>query len=59
MCYEICCRKVKIHFEFTNGSKKTVEAKIGTNLLDVVLDYDVDIDGFGRYLYYSVSVFYS
>lgn len=45
--FVIFYRKVTIHFDFPNGSRKTVEAKVGTNILDVVLDYDVDIDGFG------------
>ncbi|CAH8615735.1 unnamed protein product [Schistosoma margrebowiei] len=38
---------VNITFAWKNGCNKTVNAKIGDNLLDVVLDNDVDIDGFG------------
>ncbi|CAH8625940.1 unnamed protein product [Schistosoma haematobium] len=38
---------VNITFAWKNGRNKTVYAKIGDNLLDVVLDNDVDIDGFG------------
>ncbi|CAH8612604.1 unnamed protein product [Schistosoma bovis] len=38
---------VNITFSWKNGRNKTVYAKIGDNLLDVVLDNDVDIDGFG------------
>nr|CAX73111.1 Adrenodoxin, mitochondrial precursor (Adrenal ferredoxin) (Ferredoxin-1) (Hepato-ferredoxin) [Schistosoma japonicum] len=38
---------VNITFAWKNGHHKTVPAKIGESLLDVVLDNDVDIDGFG------------
>ncbi|CAH8631027.1 unnamed protein product [Schistosoma rodhaini] len=38
---------VNITFSWKNGRNKTVYAKVGDNLLDVVLDNDVDIDGFG------------
>jgi len=47
ICY---CRKASVTFKFADGGRKTVEAKIGTNLLDVVLDHDVDVDGFGKYI---------
>ena len=43
-------RKVTVHFLFPDGKKRTVEVKEGINLLDVVLDYDIDIDGFGELL---------
>ena len=39
--------KVSVTFVFPNGDKKTAKTKIGENLLDVVIDNDVDIDGFG------------
>lgn len=42
------CRKVTVHFLFPNGKRKTVQASQGKNLLDVVLDHDIDIDGFGE-----------
>ncbi|XP_013383640.1 adrenodoxin-like [Lingula anatina] len=38
---------VTIHFVLQDGTKESVQANIGDNLLDVVLDNDVDIDGFG------------
>ncbi|CAH8547821.1 unnamed protein product [Schistosoma turkestanicum] len=38
---------VNITFAWNDGRKKTVPAKLGDNLLDIVLDNDVDIDGFG------------
>ena len=36
-----------ITYEVGNGEKHTVLAKDGDNLLDVVINNDVDIDGFG------------
>ncbi|KAA0192378.1 Adrenodoxin mitochondrial [Fasciolopsis buskii] len=40
-------KKVVINFLWKNGKKKAVNANIGDTLLDVVLDNNVDIDGFG------------
>ena len=39
--------KVSVTFVKPDGSKSTVKTKVGENLLDVVIDNDVDIDGFG------------
>lgn len=39
--------KVTIHFVTTSGERYTASAKVGDNLLDVVLDGDIDLDGFG------------
>ena len=36
-----------ITYELGDGSKHTVSAKDGDNLLDVAINNDVDIDGFG------------
>ena len=36
-----------ITYELGGGEKHTVQAKDGDNLLDVVINNDVDIDGFG------------
>jgi len=36
-----------VTYELGNGEKHTVQAKEGDNLLDVVINNDVDIDGFG------------
>ncbi|XP_037079917.1 adrenodoxin-like [Pollicipes pollicipes] len=38
---------VKFTFEFRDGARHEVAVKEGESLLDVVLDHDVDIDGFG------------
>ncbi|QQP49200.1 Uncharacterized protein FKW44_009764 [Caligus rogercresseyi] len=39
--------RVPITFRFADGQTQEVKAKLGDNLLDVVVDEDVDIDGFG------------
>ena len=40
--------KVSVTFVRPDGSKvATVKTKVGENLLDVIIDNDVDIDGFG------------
>ena len=36
-----------VTFLRTDGSKTTAKAKKGQNLLDVIIDNEVDIDGFG------------
>ena len=38
---------MSVTFVKPDGSKSTVKTKVGENLLDVVIDNDVDIDGFG------------
>ncbi len=40
-------KTVTLHFKMRLGEKRTVQAKLGDNLLDVIIDNDVDIDGFG------------
>lgn len=40
-------KTVTLHFKTGKQDKRTVQAKIGDNLLDVIVDNDVDIDGFG------------
>nr|CAH8866058.1 unnamed protein product [Trichobilharzia regenti] len=40
-------QSVNVTFAWKDGNQKTVPAKIGDTFLDVVLDNDVDIDGFG------------
>ena len=40
-------KSVNVTFVKQDGSKHAVQAKLGQNLLDVVIDHDVDIDGFG------------
>ncbi|ESO85774.1 hypothetical protein LOTGIDRAFT_221203 [Lottia gigantea] len=39
--------RVKVHFIDRDGNKLTANAKIGDNLLDVIIENDIDIDGFG------------
>ncbi|XP_001922722.2 adrenodoxin [Danio rerio] len=39
--------KVTVHFLNRDGKRITVKASIGESLLDVVVDRDLDIDGFG------------
>ncbi|CAL8071392.1 unnamed protein product [Calicophoron daubneyi] len=39
--------RVEITFAWKDGKTKTVNAKVGSSFLDVVLDNNVDIDGFG------------
>ncbi|CEM39858.1 unnamed protein product [Vitrella brassicaformis CCMP3155] len=37
--------KITVHFLLKDGSKKTVEAPIGTSVLEVAHHYDIDIEG--------------
>ena len=39
-------KTVTLHFKLSDETR-TVQAKLGDNLLDVIIDNDVDIDGFG------------
>lgn len=41
----------------SSGNKTTVDAKVGDNLLDVVIDNDVDIGGFGELKTFGVCIF--
>lgn len=34
-----------------DGEKVTAKAKVGDNLLDVVIENNVDIDGFGEFFF--------
>ncbi|KAK3766856.1 hypothetical protein RRG08_052000 [Elysia crispata] len=38
---------VKVTFILRDGSRSEVDATVGDNLLDIILEHDVDIDGFG------------
>ena len=40
-----------VNFNLSDGQKKTVKAKVGSTMLDVVLDNNVGIDGFGELFY--------
>ncbi|XP_048351496.1 adrenodoxin, mitochondrial [Sphaerodactylus townsendi] len=39
--------KVTVHFITRDGNKLTAQGKVGDSLLDVVVDNNLDIDGFG------------
>lgn len=36
---------IKLHFEFADGTIKTIEAKIGETLLDLAREHDINIEG--------------
>ncbi|KAF7251078.1 Adrenodoxin, mitochondrial [Varanus komodoensis] len=40
--------KVTVHFINRDGDKLTGQGKVGDSLLDVVVDNNLDIDGFGK-----------
>ncbi len=42
--------KVTVHFLNRDGKRITVKALTGESLLDVVVNHDLDIDGFGKLL---------
>lgn len=42
--------KVTVHFLNRDGERITVKALTGESLLDVVVNHDLDIDGFGKLL---------
>ena len=44
----LCSKEMfSITYEYGGGERHTVQARDGDNLLDVVINNDVDIDGFG------------
>ncbi|XP_005098227.1 adrenodoxin-like protein 2, mitochondrial [Aplysia californica] len=38
---------INVTFLLRDGEKQEVQAKVGDNLLDIIIEHDVDIDGFG------------
>ncbi|OWF37525.1 adrenodoxin-like isoform X1 [Mizuhopecten yessoensis] len=38
---------ITVHFVQSDGSKFSTTAAVGENLLDIIIDNDIDIDGFG------------
>ncbi|XP_062571507.1 adrenodoxin-like isoform X1 [Saccostrea cucullata] len=38
---------VTVHFIMPDGSRVSANSKVGENLLDIIVDNDIDIDGFG------------
>lgn len=49
MCVSVCRsdNKVTVHFVNRDGEKITVKGSPGDTLLDVVINEDLDFDGFG------------
>jgi len=45
--FALTAEKVKVTFVKADGQEIHAEGKIGQNLLDIVVDNEVDIDGFG------------
>ena len=41
--------RVTVHLKLEDGSEHSVKAKVGDNLLDIIVDNDLEIDGFGLY----------
>lgn len=41
--------KVTVHFVNRDGETLTAKGKVGDSLLDVVIENNLDIDGFGEY----------
>ena len=40
-------KEVSVTFIKADGSKETAKGKLGMNLLDIIVDNEVDVDGFG------------
>lgn len=43
--------RVTITFLMPDGEKVQTKAKVGDNLLDVIIENSVDVDGFGNYCF--------
>lgn len=41
--------RIEVTFEKADGTSYTVQGKEGDNLLDVAVNNDLDLDGFGKY----------
>jgi len=55
----IFCR-VDVTFVRGDGTKVKTKGKIGDNLLDVVVNNSIDLDGFGKSLYcFRFSIMYN
>lgn len=51
MFARLCTRsdnKVTVHFINRDGEKVTAKGSLGDSLLDIVINEDLDFDGFGR-----------
>lgn len=44
-----------VHFINRDGEKITVKGSPGESLLDVVINEDLDIDGFGMYTHWTLK----
>ena len=47
-CMCCCVRRVTLTFMMPGGERCEAKAKVGDNLLDVIIENDVDIDGYGQ-----------
>ena len=41
--------RIEVTYEKADGTTYTVQGKEGDNLLDVAINNDLDLDGFGKY----------
>ena len=49
--FSLPCR-VTVHFLTGNGERQSAKAKVGDNLLDVIIENEIDIDGFGMIIWF-------
>lgn len=47
--------RIKITFNKANGEKITTEGKIGDSLLDVIINNNLDFDGYGIPIKYQIK----
>ena len=45
--------RVAVNFVNEDGTKISVNAPVGENLLDIIIDNDIDIDGFGEFFQFT------
>lgn len=49
--------RVQLTFEWPDGGgRKTVQANVGDTLFDVVLNNNLDIDGFGNHYFFAIFI---
>ncbi len=46
---------INIYFIDRDGEKRSANAKLGSNLLDVALDNNIDLEGFGQKIFIFVG----
>lgn len=47
MCLFCVCSRIEVTFVLDSGERITAKGRHGDSLLDVVVDNDLDLDGFG------------